>query len=116
VIFQAQRIALLRAHRSRGSICVRVALHKLLLAGTCVIVWRRHGRAMRGGGMRFVQFWKFTWREMHRAIADMDPANYPAMSEKRAKSQSGDEGATTSRPSDPHPSPDLLQLTSEDVT
>jgi hypothetical protein len=118
VIFQAQRIALLRAGRSRWSIFVRVALHKLLLAGTCVIVWRRHGRAMRGGGMRFVQFWKLTWREMHRAVADMDPANYPALSTKSAKPRSGESRAACrlSAANAAHPTPDLLQLTSEDVT
>jgi hypothetical protein len=115
VIFQAQRVALLRAGRSRRSIFARVALHKALLAGTCIVVWRRHGRAMRGGGMRFAQFWRFTWREMHRALADMDPASYPALSGKRARPRSG-ECAAASRVNATHPSPDLLQLISEDVT
>jgi hypothetical protein len=114
VIFQAQRLALLRAGRSRWSVFVRVLLHGVLLAGTCVVVWRRHGRAMRGGGMRFSTFWRATWREMRHAIADMDPANYPALSRDPAKPASGNDAA--SRLGAPRTAPDLLQLTSEDVT
>ena len=129
VHFQSQRVALLRAHRSRLSIRVRVALHRFLLAGTCVVVWRQHGRAMRAGGFGFRRFWRATWREMNDAIADMDPWNYRALAGQSAKPTSGGGGAAlahvicasaASRLSTftqaPAPDDTALQLTSEDVT
>ena len=146
VNFQAQRVALLRARRSRLSIRVRVALHRFLLAGTCFVVWRKHGRAMRAGGMSFGRFWRATWREMNDAIADMDPGNYPALVPDRsdrsalvphrsAKPTSGGtvalahalesaasrlrepERAARELPSPKNaPQPDALQLTLKDVT
>jgi hypothetical protein len=127
VIFQAQRIALLRARRSRVSIVARVMLHRLLLAGTCVVVWRKHGPAMRAGGMRFARFWQLTWREMNHALADMDPRNYPALAPARASAKPRSGGAALTegialsaapRLSAPAPAhaPDALQLTQEDLT
>ena len=124
VIFQSQRVALLRASRSSLSVAVRVALHRFLLAGTCVVVWRKHGRAMRAGGMRFVRFWRATWREMNAAIADMDPRNYRALVEGNGTPASGGERGpalahalcappAASRLST---SAEALQLTSDDVT
>jgi hypothetical protein len=128
VHFQSQRVALLRTHRSRLSILVRVGLHRFLLAGTCVVVWRKHGRAMRAGGFGFGRFWRATWREMNDAIADMDPANYRALAGQSAKPTSGGGAAlahigrasAASRLSTfthaPAPDDTALQLTSEDVT
>jgi len=137
VHFQSQRVALLRARRSRLSIRMCVALHRFLLAGTCVVVWRKHGRAMRAGGFGFRRFWSATWREMNDAIADMDPRSYPALVPHRsAKPTSGGTGALAQtirasaalRLRDPRradsefvspqnaPQPDALQLTSEDIT
>jgi hypothetical protein len=128
VHFQSQRVALLRAQRSRPSIRVRVALHRFLLAGTCVVVWRKHGRAMRAGGFGFRRFWRATWREMNDAIADMDPANYRALVVGSAKPTSGGgvalphvvRASAGSRPSTFTHAPALddtaLQLTSEDIT
>ena len=121
VIFQSQRIALLRAKRSRWSIAIRVALHRFLLAGTCLVVWRRHGRAMDAGGVTFSHFWRETGREMNHALAHMNPRNYPALTEsgaRRATPRSGNEidlrpVASLAAPRLPA---DVLQLTSEDVT
>ena len=125
VIFQSQRVALLRARRSRLSVLIRVALHRFLLAGTCVVVWRKHGRAMRAGGLAFNTFWSATWREMNAAIADMDPRNYHALVEQNAKPASGGGGggaalthALRAPPAASRLSPpeDALQLTTHDVT
>lgn len=123
VTFQTQRLALLRAERSRVSIFIRVALHRFLLIGTCFVVWRKHGRAIRAGGMGFKRFWRATWREMREAIAHMDPRNYPALSnDDPAKPSSGDGGPAPTRTvrvaiaSRFRTPPDPLQLTSEDVT
>jgi hypothetical protein len=125
VTFQSQRVTLLRMQRSRLSIRVRVALHRFLLAGTCLVVWRKHGRAMRAGGFSFRRFWRATWREMRNAIAEMDPANYRATFEGSAKPRSGSGGATlatavrataASRLSTFRSDDTALQLTSEDVT
>ncbi len=136
VIFQTQRLALLRAERWRVSVFIRVALHRFLLAGTCFVVWRKHGRAIRAGGMGFGRFWRATWREMRKAIAHMDPGNYPALSGNGlAKPTSGGtvplmravRASAACRLRDPRRAdpqlpvallntPDPLQLTSEDVT
>jgi hypothetical protein len=130
VTFQSQRVALLRARRSRWSIRIRVALHRVLMAGTCVVVWRHHGRAMRAGGFGFRRFWRATWREMRRAMAEMDPRNYPALTGRSAKPRSGGRGTLVDlpivlrptaaprlgAPRAPRPSDIALQLTSEDVT
>jgi hypothetical protein len=127
VIFQSQRVALLRANRSRLSVRIRVALHRFLLAGTCVVVWRKHGRAMRAGGLAFDTFWSATWREMNEAIGDMDPRHYRALVEGNAKPASGGGGggggdalAHALRAPPPasrlSPPEDALQLTTDDVT
>lgn len=136
VMFQTQRLALLRTQRSRLSIITRVALHRFLMAGTCLVVWRKHGRAMRAGGMGLKQLWRATWREMRSAIPQMDPRSYPALTPESAQSASAGSAPLTravrvspaSRLRDPQRAdrragtatlariPDPLQLTSEDVT
>lgn len=73
VQFQTERLAILRAGRRRPLIVLGAALHRFLLAGTCVVVWHKHGRAMKAGGYGFVRFWRNTWREMRDALKTADP-------------------------------------------
>ena len=76
VHFQTERLAILRRGRRRWLVAAGSALHRLFMAGTCLVVWHKHGRAMRHGGWTFGRFWRDTWREMREALRRMDPANY----------------------------------------
>jgi hypothetical protein len=76
VHFQTERLAVLRGGRARWRIAAAHSLHRFLLAGTCIVVWHKHGRAMRAGGYGFERFWRDTWREMREALFRSDPASY----------------------------------------
>ena len=76
VHFQTERVAILRQGRARWHVALCQGLHRILMAGTCLVVWHKHGRAMRKGGWNFVRFWSDTWGEMDEALARMDPVNY----------------------------------------
>jgi hypothetical protein len=42
----------------------------------CLVVWRKHGRALRAGGYGFWRFWRETWIETADALVRCDPASY----------------------------------------
>ena len=46
------------------------------MAGTCLVVWHKHGRCMRAGGYEFRRFWREIWVEMADALMRCDPASY----------------------------------------
>ncbi|MBI2823661.1 MAG: ferritin-like domain-containing protein [Planctomycetia bacterium] len=73
VRFQAQRLALLRAGRPRILVLLGHAAHRAAFAGACLVVWWKHGRAMRAGGFGFRRYWREAWREMRQALVEMDP-------------------------------------------
>lgn len=81
VHFQTERIAVLRRGRSRVLSGVCQGLHRILMVGTCLVVWHKHGRCMRAGGYGFGRFWREIWVEMADALVRCDPANYPALAE-----------------------------------
>ena len=76
VHFQTERLAILRNGRSPWRVRFRQSLHQFLMAGTCVVVWHKHGRALRAGGYGFGRFWRETWREMREALVRSDPQSY----------------------------------------
>jgi hypothetical protein len=76
VHFQTERIALMRRGRSRVAVGLCQFLHRAFLAGTCLVVWHKHGRALRAGGYGFRRFWRETWIEMADALVRCDPASY----------------------------------------
>jgi hypothetical protein len=78
VHFQTERIAVMRRSRSGVAVGLCQFLHRVLLAGTCLVVWHKHGRALRAGGYGFRRFWRETWIEMADALARCDPASYGA--------------------------------------
>jgi hypothetical protein len=57
VIFQAQRVGPAARASLALLVFVRVALHRFLMPGRAWSSGASHGRAMRGGGMRFAHFW-----------------------------------------------------------
>src|SRR5688500_16995737 len=74
VRFQCERVAILRRRRARWLIPLLDAAHRVLMAGTCLVVWHKHGRALRAGGFGFVRFWRETWHERNAAARIMNPA------------------------------------------
>ena len=82
VEFQAQRLAILR--KTRGSIPLRIrhGLHRFLFLGTCLVVWYKHGRAFRAGGLGFRAFWRNCWREFASARKLMNPTTYEHNAER----------------------------------
>jgi hypothetical protein len=69
VEFQAEQLAKLRARRGRLFYGVTLAAQRVLLAGTCVVVWAVHGRVFRAGGQRFRDFWRGAWQHFDAAFA-----------------------------------------------
>lgn len=78
VHFQTERVAILRRGRWRWLVAIGQAMHRFLMSGTCLVVWHKHGRAMRHAGWTFRRFWRDTWTEMRDALGRMDPASYGA--------------------------------------
>jgi hypothetical protein len=76
VSFQSERLAILRRDRSRLYLWVAHGLQRFLYAGTCLVVWWKHGPAMKAGGVGFGRFWMRAWREMNVALRQMDPRGY----------------------------------------
>src|SRR5688500_6937507 len=82
VDFQTERVAILRRGRARWLVALCQGFHRFLMSGTCLVVWHKHGRAMRAGGWGFRRFWRDTWAEMADALRRMNPASYgPALAE-----------------------------------
>jgi hypothetical protein len=78
VHFQTERLAVMRRGRSGSAVALCQLMHRILMAGTCLVVWHKHGRAMRAGGYGFRRFWRETWLEMADALVRCDPASYGA--------------------------------------
>ena len=76
VQFQSERLALLRYRRSALSVLARHALHRLLMAGAILIVWRNHNRVLRRGGYTLRRFWRTAWVYTERALRIAAPDRY----------------------------------------
>jgi hypothetical protein len=76
VRFQCERLAILRARRSRLTVWWKGAAQRWFFAGTCGVVWWKHRHALRAGGMRLWRFGRMARAEMAEAVGLMDPANY----------------------------------------
>jgi hypothetical protein len=72
VEFHVGRLRLMQRGRWRWlRACVRW-FHRVLFAGTCLVVWRKHGPALRLGGYSFGRFWRACWQQFtdaYRTIA-----------------------------------------------
>src|SRR5439155_14849689 len=76
VSFQSERLAILRRNRSRAYVWTANGLHRVLYGGTLLVVWWKHGPAMRAGGLGVRKFWQWAWRELNVALRQMDPWRY----------------------------------------
>ncbi len=73
VQFQCERLAIVRYRRGGLALLGRTALHRLLMAGAILIVWRNHRRALRRGGYTLARFWLLTWVYTERALRIATP-------------------------------------------
>ena len=69
VEFQAERLGMLRARRSVLLLFATMLLQRSLFAGTSIVVWLVHRRALRRGGYGFARFWSEAWRCFRAAFA-----------------------------------------------
>jgi hypothetical protein len=76
VQFQSERLAILRRRRRPWVVSLQQSAHRLFLAGTILVVWRQHGRALRAGNWSFARFWRDVWEYMKIAIELADPRSY----------------------------------------
>ncbi len=76
VEFQAHRLAILRRARSPLTLVLLRLVHRWFFAGTCLVVWHKHGRALRRGGFNFPRFWRTARAEFADAADRCDPRHY----------------------------------------
>lgn len=75
VQFQAERLAILRKRRGIWTLRLTHGLHRFLFFGTCLVVWWKHGGAMKRGGFGFRRFWRSCWRGINETTPLMNPRN-----------------------------------------
>ncbi len=68
VDFHVERLSMMRKSRSRWKRALTDAGQRVLFAGTCLAVWKRHGAAIRLGGYGFRRFWHCAWAEFDKAL------------------------------------------------
>lgn len=76
VRFQCERLAIIRARRSRAAVWLKGALQRCFFGGTCWVVWWKHRHALRAGGFSYRSFRRAARQEMSAAVALMNPRNY----------------------------------------
>ena len=86
VIFQSQRLAILRRECSAVDVMGRTAVHAVLFAPTCLIVWFDHRRVLSAGGYTFAGYWRAVWREFGLARSLMNPRRYLSSADTEIRS------------------------------
>jgi len=76
IYFQCERLAILRRHWPGILLKLVHAWHWGFMAGTCVVVWRKHRLVLRRGRFGFFGFCRHVFRELRHAVGIMDPRNY----------------------------------------
>jgi hypothetical protein len=76
VRFQCERLAILRARRSRFTVWFKGAVQRGFFGGTCWVVWWKHRKALRAGGYSYRSFRRAARAEMANAVRMMNPRNY----------------------------------------
>lgn len=74
--FQCERMAQILHRRPRRLRAGTLALHRLLFAGTTVVIWLGHRRALRAGGYTFRRFWRAAWARFRWTRMKMAPEGY----------------------------------------
>ncbi len=79
VIFQGQRLALLRRNRGRFALAITNLAQRSLFAGACLMVWKNHRSVMQATGMSFPAFWSECWSEFRQVFPQMQPFTFPGL-------------------------------------
>jgi len=83
VIFQSERLALIRKGRSAFGLMATRLLHEILFFATCILVWPNHASAMRLGGLDFRGYLSSCRKEFKDALSRMSPENYESFVGRR---------------------------------
>ena len=73
VEFQTEQLAILRINRGAVLLWATLALHRILFAGTVIVVGWSHRRTLRRGGYSGRRFWVACMREFRGDLAAMNP-------------------------------------------
>ena len=73
VRFQTQRLAILRRGRSRRRVGLAMTAHRLLFAGTALVVWHKHRHVFRGAKWDLSGYLREMRRLSRRALPWTDP-------------------------------------------
>jgi hypothetical protein len=76
VRFQCERLAIVRARRSRVTLALKAGWQRFLFTGTCWVVWMKHRKALRAGGLRYKTFRRHANQKLGTALKLMNPHNY----------------------------------------
>ncbi|WP_411876680.1 ferritin-like domain-containing protein [Vulcanococcus limneticus] len=71
--YESELLRYIRERRTGFLRHVPKVLHRLLYAGTVVVVFADHRRVLRRGGYGFVGFWSACWDKFSAAFAKVDP-------------------------------------------
>jgi hypothetical protein len=72
VRFQSQRIALLRQNRPRWRVAYSEEFQRVLMRGTCLVVWKGHRSVLRAGGHDWSSFHDACQRQLASAFPRVD--------------------------------------------
>ena len=73
VEFQTEQLAIMRRNRRAAPLWMTLALHRILFAGTMVVVGWSNRRTLARGGYSMRMFWAGCMREFRRDLAAMNP-------------------------------------------
>jgi hypothetical protein len=73
VEFQTEQLALMRLNRRAVPLWMTLALHRILFAGTVIVVGWSHRRALARGGYSLRRFWSESMCEFGRDLTAMNP-------------------------------------------
>ena len=73
VVFQTEQLAILRLYRRAVLLWATLTLHRILFAGTVIVVAWSHRRTLRRGGYSGRRFWDGCMREFRGDLAATDP-------------------------------------------
>jgi hypothetical protein len=83
VEFQTEQLAILRINRRAVLLWATLALHRILFAGTVIVVAWSHRQALTSGGYSARRFWTECMREFRADLESMDPRRHILSSEQR---------------------------------
>jgi hypothetical protein len=75
--FQAERLALMQAGKTRWRIFLSLGLERLIMSATSLLVWWEHRHLLRAAGFGLGRFRQHCRLEINDALRRMDPASYP---------------------------------------